>query len=1151
MGLIYGPSGCGKSSLVKAGLLPRLAGHVRAVYVESTADQTEVRLLKGLRKQCPGLPENLGVVDSLSVLRRGRGLTPGQKVLVVLDQFEQFLHAMRGEENTELVQALRHCDGARVQCVVLVRDDFWLAASRFYQTLEVRLLEGENSALVDLFDQRHATKVLAAFGRAFGALPERLTKEQEQFLAQATAGLAQDGKVISVRLALFAEMVKGKPWNPATLKEVGGTEGVGVTFLEETFSAATAPPAPRVTQKAARAVLRALLPERGTDIKGNMRSGQDLLDASGYASRPKDFEALLYMLDSELRLVTPTDPEGAGQDEPGCVSARWPATGADAAGFYQLTHDYLVPSLREWLTRKQRETRRGRAELRLAERSAAWNAKPESRHLPAWWEWLNIRLFTRRRDWTPPQRKMMRKAGRFHALRGMVLAAALAAVTVGGLFVRDYVVEQKKATHAAGLVQRLLDAEPAQVPAVIEELAGYRLWADPLLRQANADAQDGSRQKLHTSLALLAVDDGQTDYLFERLLDAGPAQVPVIRDALLDHKEALIEKLWTVVEQPARDHESQRLRAAAALAAFDPDSTRWDRNGAAVSADLVAVPAVYLANWMDALRPVQDKLMARSPRSSATAADYAADRAEVLADLLMDADEKQFAVLFPRLEARREAALPVLGETVKTRLESKKTEEEKETLAKRQANAAVTLLRLGEPGRVWPLLKHSPDPRTRSYLIHHLASRGADPGALVRRLEEEKEVSIRRALVLALGEFGPSRVSGAQGQALVERAWRMYREEPDAGLHAAAEWLLRQWKQEGKIKDFQQEWRKDKQKQKQRLNELRQALKASPVASAPGGKWYVNGQGQTMVVIPGPVTFRMGSPPSEAGREGGSKGKIETPHQKRIGRTFAIAAHEVTVAQFLRFRKDHEYNETYSPTKDHPVNLVTWYDAAAYCNWLSEQEGIPQEQWCYEPMRDRDISRVLAGRLAGGMLGNRSGSVLTTIVAACYATATLPSASPTKGYGEGMKLKKNYLYLEGYRLPSEAEWEYACRAGAVTSRYHGETEELLGKYAWYTKNSLDRWMLPPGTLKPNDLGLFDMLGNAMEWCQERIMYYKTDLQINNDKEDITDIQSRISRVLRGASFSDQPANVRSAYRFWVGPANRLYNVGFRPARTFR
>jgi hypothetical protein len=376
VGLVYGPSGCGKSSLVKAGLLPRLAGQVRAVYVEATAEETEARLLRGLRKHCPDLPEDLGLAESLSALRRGRGLPGGRKVLLVLDQFEQWLHARRGEDNPELVRALRHCDGSRVQCVVLVRDDFWMAASRFFRGVEVPLLEGGNSAAVDLFDQRHAKKVLAAFGRAFGALSESLSKEHDAFLDQAVAGLAQDGKVVSVRLALFAEMVKGRPWTPATLKEVGGTQGVGVAFLEETFSAPTAPPQNRLHQGAARSVLKALLPEAGSDIKGNMRPRQDLLDASGYSGRPGDFEALLRVLDGELRLVTPTDPEGV-----------------EAGGqYYQLTHDYLVPSLREWLTRKQKETRRGRAELRLAERAAAWNARPESRHLPAWWEWLSIRL---------------------------------------------------------------------------------------------------------------------------------------------------------------------------------------------------------------------------------------------------------------------------------------------------------------------------------------------------------------------------------------------------------------------------------------------------------------------------------------------------------------------------------------------------------------------------------------------------------------------------------------------------------------------------------------------------------------------------------------------------------------------------------------
>ena len=136
---------------------------------------------------------------------------------------------------------------------------------------QVRLVEASNSAAVDLFPIRHAEKVLAAFGRAFGTLPDNLSEvnqEQKSFITQSVAGLAEDGKVICVRLALFAEMMKGKSWTPATLKEVGGTKGVGVTFLEETFSASTSPPEHRYHQKAARAVLKDLLPESGTDIKG-------------------------------------------------------------------------------------------------------------------------------------------------------------------------------------------------------------------------------------------------------------------------------------------------------------------------------------------------------------------------------------------------------------------------------------------------------------------------------------------------------------------------------------------------------------------------------------------------------------------------------------------------------------------------------------------------------------------------------------------------------------------------------------------------------------------------------------------------------------------------------------------------------------------
>jgi formylglycine-generating enzyme required for sulfatase activity len=148
-------------------------------------------------------------------------------------------------------------------------------------------------------------------------------------------------------------------------------------------------------------------------------------------------------------------------------------------------------------------------------------------------------------------------------------------------------------------------------------------------------------------------------------------------------------------------------------------------------------------------------------------------------------------------------------------------------------------------------------------------------------------------------------------------------------------------------------------------------------------------------------------------------------------------------------------------------------------------------------------------------------------------------------------LKKNYLSLGGYRLPTEAEWEYACRAGAVTSRYYGETEELLSRYAWYTKNARDRtW--PVGGKKPNDLGLFDMHGNVWTWRQETHRDYPApqDRKPIEDKEDILLINPSAGRLLRGGAFSNQAGTVHSAPRIWNVPADRYSHIGFRPARTF-
>jgi formylglycine-generating enzyme required for sulfatase activity len=128
--------------------------------------------------------------------------------------------------------------------------------------------------------------------------------------------------------------------------------------------------------------------------------------------------------------------------------------------------------------------------------------------------------------------------------------------------------------------------------------------------------------------------------------------------------------------------------------------------------------------------------------------------------------------------------------------------------------------------------------------------------------------------------------------------------------------------------------------------------------------------------------------------------------------------------------------------------------------------------------------------------------------------------------------------------------EYAIRAGALTSRYYGEAEELLGKYAWFFPDSGERsW--PVGSKKPNDFGLFDMHGNVNCWCQDSWQEYPKGASgdIFEDKQQHFHIDDQESRILRCGSFDRKASDVRSATRYISVPTDREFDVGFRVART--
>ncbi|MFO7903090.1 MAG: protein kinase domain-containing protein [Planctomycetota bacterium] len=855
VGLIYGPSGCGKSSLIRAGLLPRLAPTIRPIYVQAAGDDTEQRLQHRLAYQFPEFSRNTDLAGSLAEIRRGHGLEQHEKLLLVIDQFEQWLHGRKAKDQRDLLSALRQCDGHRLMCVLLVRDDFWLAVGRFMDDLEINLVQGVNASLVDLFDLNHARDVLAEFGRAYGRLPDdlrTLDARQAMFLERAVQGLASEDRVAPVRLALFAEMVKDRNWTPKTLRVVGGAEGVGISFLDETFSARTANPRYRIHETAARSLLAALLPDRGSDIRGRLCSNAELLDISGYGKEPRKFKELMRILDRETRLLTPMDLDALDTHE---------LNTSPGHRYYQLTHDYLVPSLRHWLTAKQKSTRGGRMELRLAERARFWKDRPERRQLPSLVEYVSIRLFTQPCRWTASQRHLMRAAGRHYWRSLLFILAMLATMLLAGGVATDSVRHLATTLHARGTL---------------------------------------------FSMAL------------------------------------------------GREH------------------------------------------------------------------------------------------------------------------------------------------------AVWPLLRSSPDPTLRTEIIHQLSSPVLDPTQVLDEVDRQEDVGIQRGMVLVAGELvGAQEEQSLRSSSLRQEnpltlpLLRIYRNAPDPGLHAAAEWTLARFQQSAELR----------------------RIDAELISTYPTGdrRWYVNSSGHTMVVVPGWTSFLMG-----AGADTLNPGDAIRQRTRQIRHSFCIGSRETTVAQFATFlhnAEDMGFEVAGAAERtamggatrrqELPQANVTWYQAAAYCNWLSGKEGIPRDQWCYLPNQDGE-------------------------------------------YGPGMRIPSDILLREGYRLPTEVEWEFACRAGTVTARYFGDIPTRLEKYAAWSGSDATEPQ-PVSRYKPNDFGLFDTLGNVAEWCQDTHEPEKPG-QVAQTVE-ASYVRRTVPRVVRGGSIADPPSRMHAAARDKLQPGSRSPTVGFRVART--
>jgi hypothetical protein len=744
-----------------------------------------------------------------------------------------------------------------------------------------------------------------------------------------------------------------------------------------------------------------------------MRSDEELRVESGYPRESGHFEELIAILDNEVRLITPTDVAG--------VEAEKQDSKAQRQRYYQLTHDYLVPSVRDWLTRKDRETRPGRAKLRLTELGAVWEPKQENRFLPGWWEWLNIRFLTRKQSWSSAERRMMRQARKYHGLRlaGAIVSLGLVAIA-GWQFL-----ERMK---AEAFLDRLRSAAVTEVPALMEHMGRYRSRIEPALRQAYA-SEENPKKKLVFSLALLPSDCEPIPYVYERLLQAEPQEFTVIRNALAPSKDELTPRLWAEFADKARDS-SRRFRAACALAEYAGQNPRWTECASLVIEGLLAENPLLLNHWREALEPARSQLL---PALAASLEEPRWTPSDLRAIT-------QFYRSFCTGQADPFGALEQRLLPLEPRLAGQE--------ARGKANVAAALVALEHGDRAWPLLVHTAFPTLRSYLIERLGSAGVDPKILSDRFQVEPDTSARRALILALGDFPPDHLFEIKALLI-----GLYKNDPDPGIHGAAGWVLRNWKQSEEVRNVD--------------NKL-------ATGKVEGRRdWYLSRQKQTFAIIRQPPSGNAG--PGKAGH------------------SFAIAATEVTVAQFRCFKAEHKVDETVALTPDSPVNKVTWYDAAEFCNWLSKQEGIRKDEWCYSANKE-------------GLLD----------------------------------LAPDYIKRSGYRLPTEAEWEFACRAGAETTCSFGQSDdELTGMYAWWLRNCSangKEQCSPVGLLKPNDCGLFDMHGNVAEWCQES----------SARKEDVG---GDTPATARGGHFNSRSRDLDWSKRVNFGRKNFMKIIGFRVART--
>lgn len=656
VGMLVGESGSGKSSLVRAGILPVLDEKVRVVYLESQPEDLDKRLLGQLTRVIGG--ERASESPAQAVATARDQMPEDGKLLVVFDQFEAYLHAA-GDDGGWLVETLRQCDGIAAQALLIVRDDFFRQAASFMNLVEEPLLQDANFATIDRFGKSHARRVLTAFGFALGAIdPKANDHEAERFVEQAVEALAEEGRVTPVRLAMLTEMLKDQPWTPATLRRVGGMEGLSVNFLRERLSGPSAHPELRRHPELVRRILDRLLPIESVSIRQHTVTADEIIERGGIDAQRPTLLRLLRLLDSELRLITP-----AATDEPPSQTTQTPPASGDAktdsmvppsansnsgdsagkpAKRYQLTHDHLVPSIRAWMTAEDESTWRGRNRLALRSAARRWSVDRSPNLLASAPRWIGWTLFTRRGDRSTLESDYLSRSAR--RLARAYAAAAAIVVLVGILGARAW-----NERNRTSLVEEYLRSAVTEMPTRLR--AVQQAGAEPQLRRVAP--QRASLGAVNASWYLLADEpDTSLPVVMEEIKQLTPVDLPAAAEMLGRWQRSGWPELWRLVEA---DDSRHRLVAASLLARLEPSSAkRFAPHARTLLNDLLASSLSELNAWIERVRPLEAALVPAGIEWLAER-DPTVERqalVNLLVELLPDQQHNELARIAATLDAR-------------------------------------------------------------------------------------------------------------------------------------------------------------------------------------------------------------------------------------------------------------------------------------------------------------------------------------------------------------------------------------------------------------------------------------------------------------------------------------------------------------------